>query len=648
MKTQKIIAAVVLFVLGLSAGFAGQPNILFLLSDDQTWNGLSCAMHPEVSGSKNPYVQTPNLEKLASQGMRFSAAYSPASVCAPTRISLQTGKSPAQCHWTKAAGSATAEDGFKLVPPQNRRSIEADEVTIGELLQSAGYATAHFGKWHIGGGGPENHGYDESDGDTSNDAAAPFVEPNPVDIFGMGKRAKAFMEKNTNAGKPFFIQMSYHALHYPQNATKSLVEKYQKLATKGNEKEIGRAAMAEDLDRGVGELTHKIDQLGIADNTYIIYMSDNGSSSKKVLKGGKGGVWEGGIRVPLIIRGPGVAANSWCHERVVGYDFFPTWCKLAGVKKALPSNIEGGLIDHLLAGKTGPVKRPREELVFHFPHYQGDTPHSAMFLDNYKLVRFYEDDSLHLYDTGDIAESNNLADKHPEVAKAMAAKLDNYLQQVKAQMPVPNPKYDPDKAPDLTKMRGGKGGTKKGGGNKKGGGGGKKKKNREMEEEKDTPPAPSAKNNPEPASAPVKPAPPSASGVNSPVDTSPEAFELAISATPPRVGNKLPTEGDSWIKSHAAELDINGDGNIGTRELLNQARMAFGAFDADGNGVLSAPEYTGKSPKMAVAGFLTSQAKLIDKNGDSIITAQEYAGALRSAFAKADSNKDEVISADER
>ncbi len=127
-------------------GAESPPNFLFLLSDDQAWNGLSCPMHPEVPGSKSAVIQTPNLARLATQGMRFSAAYSPASVCSPTRISLQTGKSPAKCRWTKAAPSMTAADGFKLIPPVSRRNIEAGETTIGEMLQSAGYATAHYGK----------------------------------------------------------------------------------------------------------------------------------------------------------------------------------------------------------------------------------------------------------------------------------------------------------------------------------------------------------------------------------------------------------------------------------------------------------------------------------------------------------------------
>lgn len=457
-----------LFIHFLACGslFAqAQPNFLFLLSDDQAWNGLSCQMHPEMPESKSSFVQTPYIAKLASQGMRFSAAYSPASVCSPTRISLQTGKSPAQCGWTKAAPIMTASDGFKLISPPNRRHIESGEVTIGELLQSAGYRTAHYGKWHLGGGGPERHGYDESDGETGNQDAAPFVEPNPVDIFGMSSRAQTFMEASQKAGKPFYIQMSFHALHYPQNATKALVEKYRALNPRGQDKEIGRAAIAEDLDRGVGELMAKIDELGLRENTYVIYMSDNGSSSRSALRGGKGGVWEGGIRVPLIIRGPGIAANSWNHQRVVGYDFYPTFCKLAGVEQELPSTTEGGLIDHLFRGESTPVKRPREELVFHFPHYQGDAPHTALFLSDYKLLRFYEDNSLLLYDvSSDLAERTNLLSQKPYLAKEMVDRMDVYLQAVNARMPTPNPNYDPENPPNLRDANA----KKKGGGGKKG------------------------------------------------------------------------------------------------------------------------------------------------------------------------------------
>jgi arylsulfatase A-like enzyme len=311
-----------------SAFAAAPPNILFMLSDDQAWSGLSCQMHSDMPDSKNRIVQTPNIARLAEQGMRFSAAYAPAPVCSPTRISLQTGRNPAALGWTKAA---PAEMGHRLIEGDNRKSIRDDEVTIGQVLKSAGYATAHYGKWHLEGGGPEAHSYDESDGATGNQDAAPHLPPNPVDIFGMGSRAVDFMKRSQAAGKPFFIQMSYNALHYPENATPALVEKYRKLTSGRYDKEVGRAAIAEDLDRGVGELMSKLDAMGLSKNTIVIYMSDNGGSNRRTLNGGKGDVWEGGIRVPLIIRGPGIAANSWCHQRVVGYDFFPTFCRWAGV-----------------------------------------------------------------------------------------------------------------------------------------------------------------------------------------------------------------------------------------------------------------------------------------------------------------------------
>lgn len=448
-------------MLSLQVSAANQPNILFLLSDDQAWSGLSCQMHPDMPDSKSTLVQTPNIARLAEQGMRFSAAYSPAPVCSPTRISLQTGRNPAALGWTKAA---PAEPGHRLIEGKNRKSIRDDEVTIGQMLKSAGYTTAHYGKWHLSGGGPAAHGYDESDGDTGNQDAAPHLPPNPVDIFGMGSRAADFMRRSQAAGKPFFIQMSYHALHYPENATPALVEKYRKLASGGNDKEVGRAAIAEDLDRGVGELLAKLDAMGLSKNTIVIYMSDNGGSNRRTLKGGKGDVWEGGIRVPLIIRGPGIAPNSWCHQRVVGYDLFPTFCRWAGVNAPLPKEIEGGDLTYLLGGSSDPVKRSREPLVFHFPHYQGDSPHSAILSGSHKLIHFYETGENMLFDLkSDIGESKNLAAAKPELTMSLAKQLADYLSEVRAEMPEPNPNYDSAEEPLM--KGGGKGGKdgKKGG-----------------------------------------------------------------------------------------------------------------------------------------------------------------------------------------
>lgn len=452
----RVLFATCLLLLPIVGVAAERPNIVFMLSDDQAWNGLSVAMHPNVAGSKGDIFHTPNLEKLAAQGMRFSAGYAPASVCSPTRVSLMTGKSPAALHWTKAA---PPETGHKLIEPRNIRSIPANETTIGDILHKAGYATAHYGKWHISGGGPQKHGFDESDGDTGNENAYQFKDPNPVDIFGMADRAAAFMEKSSKARKPFFIQLSWNALHASENANQATLAKYERQLNGENRKRITTAAITEDLDTGVGRVMDAIERLGLTGNTYVIYMADNGAGGgKKVLAGGKGGVWEGGVRVPFIVSGPGVKPNSWCHTRVVGYDLFPTFCEWAGVAPGtLPKEIEGGSIASLLKNDgRGDVKRSREELVFHFPHYQGDTPHSAILLGDLKLLHFYEDNHDELYDLSkDIGERNDLAAQRPAETTKLRERLDKYLADVDAQFPTPNPNYDPNQ-PAEPKKRGGK------------------------------------------------------------------------------------------------------------------------------------------------------------------------------------------------
>lgn len=443
-----------------------QPNFIFMLSDDQGWNGLSVPMHPDVAGSKGEIFQTPNLERLAAQGMRFSSAYAPAPVCSPTRISIQTGKSPAQLHWTKAA---PAVPGRKLIEPRLIKDLSKDEATIGELLKRAGYLTAHYGKWHIAGGGPGAHGYEEHDGDTGNENAYKFTDPNPVDIFGMAERAAKFMERSKRANKPFYIQLSWNALHAAELANKATLAKYEKLAT-NNAKQAATAAITEDLDSGVGKVLEAVEQLGLSENTYIIYMSDNGAGGggrRGGLSGGKGSVWEGGIRVPLIVRGPNVGENSWCHVPVVGYDFLPTLCALAGVPaEELPKGIEGGDITSLLQNSgEGFVKRQREELVFHFPHYQSDDgPHSAIRLGNLKLIHFYEDDRVALFDlANDVGEHNDLAQRMPQDTQMLKGRLDQYLIAINAQLPTPNPNFDPSQP--VAPRKGGKNGKQ--GANKK-------------------------------------------------------------------------------------------------------------------------------------------------------------------------------------
>lgn len=446
---------------------AERPNFILMLSDDQGWNGTSVQMHPEFDESRGQIYQTPNLERLAQQGMRFSQAYAPAPVCSPTRISIQTGKSPAQLHWTKAAPPV---DGMKLIEPRLIKSISPQEETLAEILKAAGYATAHYGKWHIAGGGPGEHGYDEHDGDTGNENAFKFFDPNPVDIFGMADRAKAFMAKSQSEGKPFFIQLSWNALHAAENASKASLEKYQKLMPGANEKQIAVAAITEDLDRGVGKVIEAVEQLQLADSTYVIYLSDNGAGGgggvggkRKGLRGGKGGVWEGGLRVPFIVRGPGVDANSWCSIPIVGYDLLPTLSHLAGVNSIkLSKEIEGGSIHELLHnGGKGNVKRKFDGIAFHFPHYQSEGPQSSWIKDNLKLVHFYEEDSYALFDLNvDLEERVDLSKSRPKDVTEMKAQLDAYLKKVDAQFPTQNPNYDPQSTPRSDNTRGKKGQNK--------------------------------------------------------------------------------------------------------------------------------------------------------------------------------------------
>lgn len=456
MKRHALAVALLLPAL-LPAAEPSRPNIILMLADDQGWNGTSVRMHPDVPGSRSDVIQTPNLEKLAAQGMRFSAAYAPAPVCSPTRISLQTGRSPAALHWTKAA---PPEAGHKLTEPTNVKAIADGEATIGSLLRAAGYATAHYGKWHIRGGGPARHGYDDSDGDTGNEEAFKYTDPNPVNIFGMVKSATAFMDKSKMAGKPFYVQLSWNALHAAGNANKATLAKYQKLNL-GNEKRTQVAAISEDLDTGVGALLKAIDDLELSGNTYVIYTSDNGAGGggRGALHGGKGDVYEGGIRVPFIVRGPGVKANSVCHTRIVGYDFLPTFCEWARVApNKLPKAIEGGSLAKVIGDGKGEVKRPRDGLVFHFPHYQGDAPHSALIVGDLKLMKFYEDNRVLLFDLAkDLREQTDLSKKRPEDTAKLEKQLTEYLKAVNAQMPTPNPKYDP-KAPPPPPKKGGKGG----------------------------------------------------------------------------------------------------------------------------------------------------------------------------------------------
>ncbi len=424
-----------------------QPNILFMLADDQSWAGTSAQVHPDFEPSDGLPFRTPHLERLASESMRFSAAYAPAPVCAPSRASIMMGQNPARLGWTTVGQTRNVPASQQLVPPSSRRSIERDETTFAELLQLAGYRTAHFGKWHLGGGGPEGHGFDVSDGNIGNEAAGQHADPNPVDIFGMAERAEQFMQRAHDEGRPFFVQLSWLALHAPQNALEDTKAKYAQ--TPGmRARQRNRLALTEDLDTGVGRVLDAVDRLGLAGSTYVIYMSDNGGDRLETapLSGGKGGVLEGGIRVPLTIRGPSIEAGSWCHVPVVGYDLFPTFVEWADAGTNLDERavLDGASLAGVAGGEARDLNRSDPGLVFHFPHYQGDTtPATAYVTEQYKVILDHETGRVALYDLkNDIGERHDLSADEPERAAAMKHALGHALASMNAAMPSKNDDFD--------------------------------------------------------------------------------------------------------------------------------------------------------------------------------------------------------------
>ena len=433
----------------------GFPNIVFVLADDLGWTGLSVVADDRVPESKSDFYQTPRLEKLAHQGMRFSNAYAPAPMCTPTRASLLTGKSPAQLHMTTPGPSGARVGNRVMVPPRHVDALPESEVTIAELLKDRGYATAHFGKWHLSGGGPGHHGFDQHDGETANGGPGEFTDPNPKDIFGVTDRAIAFIEKQVALGSPFYVQLSHYAVHGPALALETTKAALADRPPGARHRNVDYAAMTRDMDTGIGQVLDTLDSLGIAGNTYVVFMSDNGAASNPQnaenypLAGGKASLWEGGIRVPLVVRGPHVPEGSFCRESVVGCDLFATFCELAGVQSGIPEGVEGTSLVPLLleSANPGTFRRDHEELVFHFPHYgkgPRQTPQSSIRVGDFKLIRFHETDTESLFDLArDIGEERDLSGRIPDRATELSAALDAYLARVNAQLPTANPDYTP-------------------------------------------------------------------------------------------------------------------------------------------------------------------------------------------------------------
>ena len=441
----------------LPAGATPAPNFVLIMGEAQGWASSSVQMDPAVPDSKNSLARTPALEALAKGGARFANFYAASPRCTPTRAALLTGKSPAALHMTyigEGKKEDPAEQGRRLIPPTCSLEMPGALTTIAELLKKNGYATAHFGKWHAGRAHPSAHGFDESDGPTSNIGPGREENPNPKEAFAITERGAEFMTRQKEAGRPFYLQVSHYAGNGGTSARPETYAEVRRRAKPGEEKLVESVAMTEDMDATIGMLLAKLDALGLAENTYVVYTADHGSKGQNTnapLANGKGTVWEGGIRVPLLIRGPRVKAQACLSQRASTVDLFPTIAVLAGVKEPLPAGLEGANLAPLLKGAPeASLARQREELVVHFPHYDKDElgPASALLLQNEKLIHVYETGALRLYNLAtDRGERRDLAQSNPARAAELDKKLSLYLEAVQAQLPTANTAFDASKEP---------------------------------------------------------------------------------------------------------------------------------------------------------------------------------------------------------
>ncbi len=449
-----------LILAGLPPHAAAQkPNVIFILADDLGWTDLGC------QGSK--YYETPHLDRLATQGMRFTNGYTCGPNCQPTRAALMSGQyGPRTGVYTVGSIDRFDWQSRPLRPADNVQQLALEKVTVAEALKKAGYATGLFGKWHLGNKEyhPTRQGFDEaivSMGRHFNFATQPQVQV-PADAYladFLTDRAVQFIAKHK--GGPFFLCLHHFAVHSPLEAKKELIARFEKKPAVGGHKNPTYAAMLASLDESVGRVLAKLDQLKLSENTLVIFTSDNGgvggyvregikaagdTTDNTPLRGGKGMLYEGGVRVPYLFRWPGkVAAGTVCAEPINSVDLYPTLLELAGAAAPTGHALDGvSYVPCLTSG--GKVTLKRDALYWHFPGYLGagqgtwrTTPAGAIRAGDWKLLEFFEDGRLELYNLrDDLGERNNLAAKMPEKAKELHGKLVAWRKEVNAPMPTKN------------------------------------------------------------------------------------------------------------------------------------------------------------------------------------------------------------------
>lgn len=436
-----------------------KPNIVFFLVDDLGWT--------DTGPYKTTFYETPNIDKLAFEGMKFTQAYAACPVCSPSRASLMAGKYPAAMHTTDWFGAPQPADVLKetraghikpFLPAAYKSYLEPGEFTLAEALKKGGYQTFAAGKWHLGNEPaslPEAQGFDRYYKGNSRQPSK--------DLYALTRETNQFIERNRD--NPFFAYVSFYSVHIPLLAREETIARYKvKRAESGIHSEFeGRgpgkvrvvqrnaaySAMVEEMDDAVGRVVNKLQELKIDNRTIIVFVSDNGGlstaegwpTSNRPLKAGKGWLYEGGIRVPLLVRWPGVIQpGSVAETPVISADFYPTLLEAAG----LPLVEEQHRAGISLIPVFNKAKLPPRSLFWHYPHYgnQGGSPGSAVRNGEWKLIHWYTGDKYELYNLkNDIGETTNLVEKHPRTATRLKKELNAWLKSVGASFPEPNPNY---------------------------------------------------------------------------------------------------------------------------------------------------------------------------------------------------------------
>lgn len=432
---------------------AAPPNIILLLVDDMGY--------ADVGVYGNTYHLTPNIDCLAADGMRFTDAYAAAPNCSPTRGSIMTGRWPARNGVTQYLPGNVLPHA-KLLQAELPIGLPLSETILAEPLSQAGYATASIGKWHLGGGryAPDKRGFDLNFAGGHWNAHQSMFAPHPfVDVPGakdgdyltdnLTQAALEFIEANRE--KPFFVYLPYYAIHSPIQAKEELIAHYAFRADPSGRNNATYAAMTEGVDESVGRIVAKLEELGLTDNTAIFFFSDNGGVPRVAFNGGfragKGFLYEGGIREPLIVKWPGVVPAGTVEKApVTSVDFYPTILEMAGAADVAGHTVDGVSLMPLLE-QSGSLER--SEIYWHYPHYAnaGSTPTSAIRQGEWKLIEFFEDGHVELYNLeDDPAEEHDRAGDMPEMAQQLRNVLGRWRESVGAKPAPPNPDYDPDKA----------------------------------------------------------------------------------------------------------------------------------------------------------------------------------------------------------